>query len=948
MKRIRFTAAAMAAALALTSSVLTPLSFAAEEAGKPAAAEASEPRGVEYEGKTYFFVEEDGQDYVIVDGMKFISDNIEAVLISGADTGGDVEIPDHILVPTPPGIVTGEPVTPEVVRIADGAFRDNRRITSVKIPETVRRIGCDAFRGCDFLMNAELPETLTDIGGGAFADTGYADKRTEYDGALVINGTAVAPGNRAVCIIPEGTKRIADHFAAGSLLEYIGIPEGVTAIGESAFEGCQRLANIYLPKSLEKIGKNAFSKCYQRNVYYAGSENDFGNITAEDGNSMLVSVVPKNYNKAFPLKKNAGNGIMLSSYGYKAGVASCDTAAAGEVEIPESLRVPEDQTLYTTRIESGAFRGCGDITSVKIPYMVNYIAEDAFEGCTSLTDIYFDGNEERWNRLMSRPELPESITVHYTDERRTEAEVYGFDGKVSDGLDCFGEVFIGEEYREIDAGAFEGNRSITSVTLGQTVTSVGSRAFAGCTYLSKLYIEGTQLRCGEDAFADCLYLNDVYFSGSRHDWELLEGYVGLPEGVTVHCSDDAPDQPELVIEDGILKSAMYASGDVVIPDGVKTISEGAFKDNKKITSVTIPDSTERICRGAFSGCSALKTINAPDKFIDVSPWAFGLSEKEQALWYREQLAADETVVFCGCLLNMPDTEEYTVPDGVKQINSIGNELKKLKKLTVSEGVMFTGFSFNGCDELEELELPASLQLLEDSFNECGKLKKAEYKGTDSDWEKLGISSSLNLGKAEVWNGGEKPLVIPVKEIPTEPQTEPVTGPDYYAELNEDTEQTIEAGETAEIWIFGEGFTPVIRKADGEAWIKDESGEVIEYSFVKQEETVRGTKTTYSITAKSPGVRQLYFDMGPGWPTESPYIIFTVTEAGTGSARGSGDANCDGKVTVADAVAVLQYIANKEKYPLSSKGLTNADADGVKGITGSDATAIQKIDAGIRQ
>ena len=61
---------------------------------------------------------------------------------------------------------------------------------------------------------------------------------------------------------------------------------------------------------------------------------------------------------------------------------------------------------------------------------------------------------------------------------------------------------------------------------------------------------------------------------------------------------------------------------------------------------------------------------------------------------------------------------------------------------------------------------------------------------------------------------------------------------------------------------------------------------------------------------------------------------------------SGDANCDDKVTIADAVAVLQFIANAERYSLSVQGKKNADIDGEDGITGGDAIAIQKIDAGI--
>ncbi len=68
--------------------------------------------------------------------------------------------------------------------------------------------------------------------------------------------------------------------------------------------------------------------------------------------------------------------------------------------------------------------------------------------------------------------------------------------------------------------------------------------------------------------------------------------------------------------------------------------------------------------------------------------------------------------------------------------------------------------------------------------------------------------------------------------------------------------------------------------------------------------------------------------------------------GTVTGGMKGDANCDGKVNVADAVAILQYIANQTKYPLTDEGMINADVDGEPGITGGDSVVIQKIDAGI--
>lgn len=62
----------------------------------------------------------------------------------------------------------------------------------------------------------------------------------------------------------------------------------------------------------------------------------------------------------------------------------------------------------------------------------------------------------------------------------------------------------------------------------------------------------------------------------------------------------------------------------------------------------------------------------------------------------------------------------------------------------------------------------------------------------------------------------------------------------------------------------------------------------------------------------------------------------------------GDANLDEKVTVSDAVAILQHIGNRDKYGLKPQGMINADVDGVSGVTAGDALVIQKVDAGIYQ
>ncbi len=59
----------------------------------------------------------------------------------------------------------------------------------------------------------------------------------------------------------------------------------------------------------------------------------------------------------------------------------------------------------------------------------------------------------------------------------------------------------------------------------------------------------------------------------------------------------------------------------------------------------------------------------------------------------------------------------------------------------------------------------------------------------------------------------------------------------------------------------------------------------------------------------------------------------------------GDANLDKKVTVADAVAILQHVALKDKYGLEGEALDNADVfSRGDGVTAMDALSIQKFDA----
>ena len=61
----------------------------------------------------------------------------------------------------------------------------------------------------------------------------------------------------------------------------------------------------------------------------------------------------------------------------------------------------------------------------------------------------------------------------------------------------------------------------------------------------------------------------------------------------------------------------------------------------------------------------------------------------------------------------------------------------------------------------------------------------------------------------------------------------------------------------------------------------------------------------------------------------------------------GDANVDDKFTISDAVAILQHLANSNKYGLKEEGKNRGDCvDRGDGITGQDAAGVQLVDASV--
>ncbi|MBP5432693.1 dockerin type I domain-containing protein, partial [Ruminococcus sp.] len=88
-------------------------------------------------------------------------------------------------------------------------------------------------------------------------------------------------------------------------------------------------------------------------------------------------------------------------------------------------------------------------------------------------------------------------------------------------------------------------------------------------------------------------------------------------------------------------------------------------------------------------------------------------------------------------------------------------------------------------------------------------------------------------------------------------------------------------------------------------------------------------------------------------TTEPVTTTTTTTAPQLTVTKAGDVNCDDTIDMADAVLIMQSLANPNKYgvggtdsnALTEQGKVNADTDG-DGLTTNDALRIQEFLLGI--
>ena len=156
---------------------------------------------------------------------------------------------------------------------------------------------------------------------------------------------------------------------------------------------------------------------------------------------------------------------------------------------------------------------------------------------------------------------------------------------------------------------------------------------------------------------------------------------------------------------------------LVIPNGVRTIEEGAFYYCKKLAQVTLPDSLTAIRDSAFYQCESLTSVVLPDTLSELGAYAFGDCYKLQSFNIPTGITVLKKAVFrCSEITNL------TVPSNIKKIEYEAFGLNdKMTVLSLPEGLTELGENaLRGLRRVGKIEIPASVTKIgEGALSNCG-------------------------------------------------------------------------------------------------------------------------------------------------------------------------------------------------------------------------------------
>ena len=461
------------------------------------------------------------------------------------------------------------------------------------------------------------------------------------------------------------------------------------------------------------------------------------------------------------------------------------------------LTIPDNYLgIPITRIETYAFQGKNNLTTVSIPDSIEYVGTEAFSECTKLDltlygNAYYLGNSQNPYLYLLRAISRDVAEIDIHSQTKIIAS-NAFSNCVN-----ITEIYVPISVVQIGYKAFRHLDNLKKITLpfvGETASGYANAHFGyifgaqtsggNVSYLPES-LEIVEILGGTRMVKSTFYgLNNLkeltipflgesanteennylsYFWG----YDSYEGNVNLPTNLTTvtvlggaigeRAFSDCIKISSITIPDNATSIGSYAFNDcssltnIIIPDNVTSIGERAFNDCTSLTSVTIGDSVTSIGDHAFSGCSNITKVNylgTIDGWVEIEFEDYYANP----LYYAENLYINNELVTEVNLTSASRISDYafswcdsltsiTIPDSVTSIGEWAfSSCDSLTSIEIADSVTSIGYrAFEYCRSLTSIEIPNSVTSIESAaFDGCANLiiyceVVSKPSGWDSDW-----------------------------------------------------------------------------------------------------------------------------------------------------------------------------------------------------------------------
>lgn len=274
----------------------------------------------------------------------------------------------------------------------------------------------------------------------------------------------------------------------------IRIPDGITVIGETAFQGMNNIETVYIPDGVELISEGAFSGC-----------KNLKSIRIPDGIETI--------------DRDVFNGcINLKNIKFPDSVKNIEAGAFAGCTSLESVNIPQNTELLPWRI----FEGCTSLKYIIIPSRVKTIEDCAFAECTSLEGIKFDCMRSEGDPALGINRIGMNAFRNCTSLK---------------------SISIPETVEFIGNQAFRGCSALERINIPKSVKAIYPLAFADCTSLEQAAFAGdTELYRGSNpykyeknsaTFYNCPKLLNITFNALQKHFWAFPAYTKSQEPINI-------------------------------------------------------------------------------------------------------------------------------------------------------------------------------------------------------------------------------------------------------------------------------------------------------------------------------------------------------------------------------------------------------------------------------